>query len=151
MNLHNARFPLNNIAVWVEARGMRQRSIGVHLWVLNEGEPPDMVPMQSWRTRAYWQPSRFSWRPFQQAIDNLFRNGYVPPLCGKRSASRRPVAYAAGYAECNDCRAEARRRGMMTLTQQAALSQSSTYTALASESQAWAQAGRPDQWPQPTT
>jgi hypothetical protein len=151
MNLHNTRFALRNVAIWIEAMGRNGRGIGIHLWPMVEGEPPPMNPMPNWNTRAYWTPERFGWRPFQQAVNTLFNGGYVRPLCGKVSQARRPRAYTASYNGCPTCATIARQRGIMAMTYSDAADQSTTYQTLSEEAVEWRAAGRPDQWPQPTT
>ena len=93
MNLHDIKFRLLNVAIWLHANGRNGRDIGAgdHLWVLPEGEPPNTpdghARRGSRRTRGC--PHRFRWAPFPYA--HLFRDGWVPPLCGQRTASRSPA------------------------------------------------------------
>jgi hypothetical protein len=151
MNLHNVLTSLRNVALWVRVTGSNGRSIGTHLWELEEGVPPDLAPKPSWQERAWWRPSRFSWQPFQTSLDLLFRTGYVRPICGKRSASRFPYGQFAGtHGRCADCVRVARERGIIALTQSEAIDLSPRYAELRHEQAQWVAAGRPDQWPLPS-
>jgi hypothetical protein len=149
MNLHNVRVAMRNVAMWVVVTGANGRHIGHHLYPLAEGVPPEgLGTRQSWQDRAWWRPARYGWRPFEGAAAGLFRNGYVAPLCGHRSASTRPRASLSRHrGVCVDCVRIATQRGMMALTYDEAQQMSTTLTALQTEQAAWVAAGRPDQWP----
>jgi hypothetical protein len=150
MNLHSVRHTIGSLLVWLEVTGRTGRSVGNHLWEVEEGEPPELVPMDMWRTRAWWTPARYQWRPFM--AEQTFANGYTPPLCGRRSAMRtRPRIVGGWSTRCPDCMRIAVDRGMMTFNTSEVTALSDTYRELRTESQLWAAAGRPDQWPEPTT
>jgi hypothetical protein len=147
MNLHNVAFAITNAAIWLTVVGGNGRTIGDHLWELPEGEPPefDGTTQQTWN-RNYWSPTRFSWRPFN--YNNLMREGYVAPLCGRRSQARRPrINLAWGNEPCQRCLALATERGIIPLTYNQAQAQSTTLVAITTEMNEWVAAGRPNTWP----
>jgi len=149
MNLHEVRTAMRNVAIWVVVTGANGRHIGHHLYALDEGMPPEGLGTRpNWQDREWWRPERFMWRPFEIAAAGMFRNGYVQPLCGHRSASTRPRASLSRYrGTCVGCVRIAAQRGMMMLSYDEAQQMSSTLQATQAEQAAWNAAGRPDQWP----
>lgn len=148
MNLHHVRFPLHNVALWLTAYGRNGRGIGEHLWPVEEGAPPEYsnAGRQTYNER-YWNPARFSWLPFN--FNRLFANGFVPPLCGRRSQSMNPRIAQAWNTNsmCERCLTLATQRGIIPLTYDQAKAQSSIPQALQAEQAAWVAAGRPTEWP----
>lgn len=152
MNLHNLRFSLGNIAIWVNAYGLRYRTIGTHLWMLAEGQPVENIENRPvWQTRDYWVPERFAWTPFTRNISSLFNDGWVRPLCNKNSTSRRPRGEPGRWTGCTDCARIARERGIIAMTVEQAKAESTTYAAIRTEAEAWRALGRPEIWPPETT
>lgn len=157
MNLHNAVFGLRTVGIWLTAWGANGRQIGIHIWPVDEGTAPAPDPNHpetrpTWQRYGFWSPSRFGWSPFD--FSRIFRGGYTPPLCGHRSASRRPriseARYVATHNMCAPCLREATRRGIVVLSHEEAMSQSTQRQELLMERERWQAAGSPNTWPLPT-
>lgn len=149
MNLHELKFEGAAQWLWLYIRGGNGRSIGTHLWLLEEGEPPAMedAPDNNTINARWWQPARYSWRPFKVAMENLFgirgtHLRWIRPLCGKTSAARWPEATTAydHYDNCRDCTRIAREHGIIGLYERQIIENNPTYTLIQGEYLAWQQA-----------
>lgn len=146
MNLHDIRFALTNVAIWLTVTGRNGRGIGNHLWPIAEGEPPEFdISGRQPYNQSYWLPRRFSWSPF--AYNGLLRQGFVPPLCGRRSQSTSPRIGEGWGDQCADCLSRATQGGILPLTYTQAKRQSTIGEAIEREKAEWLAAGRPTEWP----
>lgn len=151
MNLHKVAWRMPPTALWVQANGRNGRFLGTHLWFLEEGTPPPLETRQNWQSRDWWRPRRFQWEPFADSLRTMFADRWPVPLCGRPSTSRSPRVYFSGRGACPDCQRIAAQRGIIGLTYPEAQQLSSQYATLQEERLAWIAAGRPDQWPLPST
>lgn len=142
MNLHNIRIPFaKRSLVWVAVRGSSGRFLGYHLWMLDRGtntDGPEERPQWAIDYR-WWTPAYFGWLPYQEAIKNLFINGWVRPICGKTSRSRNPFGdytdRPSSYrTPCRDCERIAAGSGTIVYTD---LASDEEVRALRTEERTW--------------
>lgn len=141
MNLHTIVLQSHEW-VWITIMGLRQRFLGDHLYELATELPPEFAEagLTQWGTQA--TPARFRWSPYINTTTALYENGFVRPLCGYRTTSRRPSAYLAynGFRPCVPCSLIARERGIIA-THSQSLRNTPEYLAIREEYNAW-QRGR---------
>lgn len=115
MNLHTIVLQSKQW-IWLTIMGLRQRRLGDHLYELATELPPEFAEagLTPWGTRS--TPERFRWSPYLNTTTALYENGFVRPLCGYRTTSRRPRAYLAYSLSdlCVPCSLIARERGIIT-------------------------------------
>lgn len=150
MNLHEVGFALTNVAIWIQAIGRNGRHNGTHLWRIEEGTPPDLMARPTYAT-TYWRQPRYEWRPFKIGIANLFNNGYIAPLCGKVSRSRRPWAREALEGEisrsaCEACAAAAWVDGILPMSRVEGWADSAIYRATQEEVLTLDSRGQETEW-----
>lgn len=147
MNLHSIITRNTNTAVWVSVTGGNGSWLGTHLWRLDEGHNihGDTGVMSNYRSRQYWVPARYLWRPYNEAMNDMFSDGWVRPLCGKRSASRWPSAQIGGNGGCRDCQRIATEQGILCIHTYN-LGDVPAIRNLALEREEWEAQGRQDHW-----
>lgn len=105
MNLHNIT-PVFKAFFWMSIRGVNWRTIGTHVYELTGLPYPENVEPNG--RRAAWAHD-----PWAAPSIELFRNGYVRPLCGYVTRSRRPATEMSyGTGRCAGCIVAASERGI---------------------------------------
>lgn len=145
MNLHalcNGNVPW----IWIAAFAGNGRHMGHHLWQITEGEPPTFSNPPDWMRDGI--PSRYAWTPYHRDAYDHMRNGWIVPLCGLRSRSRRLSSSPSSqthipHQACRDCEQTARDQGILYGTITEMYVNSPVYIETQREYEAWIEQGRP--------
>jgi hypothetical protein len=136
MNLHQIRGSTTKW-IWIRMYGGNGRFLGNHAYEIEQGIPQVLEFERPMWANQYWEPNRFEWRAFRDALYSLFANGYVRPLCGHSSRARFLDGRFATYSGCGNCTRIADTRGIIIYTHQDAVSANPTQQAITAERATW--------------